>query len=96
MTDDQRTFLLRKFETSVELCEEDKRKAGTLSDENRRYIEQGTLALEWLRGERPPMPALLAYLEERLEAIDSDFDYETALEVVTEHDTFAAAIAELR
>jgi hypothetical protein len=94
MTDDQRIFLLRDFETSVERCEEEKRKDGALSDENRRSIEQGTLVVEWLRGDRPPTPALLAYMEERLEAID--FDYETALEVVTEHETFAAAIADLR
>jgi hypothetical protein len=96
MTDDQRTFLLRDFETSIGRFEEDKRKAGTLSDESRRSIEQSTLAVEWLRRDRPPTPALLAYMEERLEEIDSDFDYETALEVVTEHDTFAAAIADLR
>jgi hypothetical protein len=96
MTDKQRRFLLRDFETSVERSEGDKRKDGTLSEESRRSIEQGTLMLEWLRGERPSAPSLLPYLAERLEAIDSDFDYETALEIVTEHDTFAAAIAALR
>lgn len=95
MDADQRKFLLGYCGALVETGAADLEPDGSLGPGNRRDVEFGTYALEWLRSRSRPRGGLRDYLRELLVEFEVILNYEAVLTAVFQRESFVAAIADL-
>jgi hypothetical protein len=88
-----RKFLLEDFEMLVAYLATDADEDGNFDPETAHLIDNLHQVICWLRGGPRPDADIRRFLEEKLESVDADSQYD---EITLEHDAVVAAIEALR